>query len=50
MFVNIADDPIIERILTPRCALTAAEYLAYEPRHEHPGHPDRHDVLLRSRA
>jgi len=30
MFVNIADDPIIERILTPRCALTAAEYLAYE--------------------
>ncbi|VEU80491.1 V-type ATP synthase subunit B [Haploplasma axanthum] len=30
MFVNIANDPIIERILTPRCALTAAEYLAYE--------------------
>lgn len=30
MFVNLANDPIIERILTPRCALTAAEYLAYE--------------------
>ncbi len=30
MFINRADDPIIERILTPRCALTAAEYLAYE--------------------
>ena len=30
MFMNMANDPIIERILTPRCALTAAEYLAYE--------------------
>lgn len=30
MFVNIANDPIIERILTPRCALTTAEYLAFE--------------------
>ena len=30
MYLNLADDPIIERILTPRCALTAAEYLAYE--------------------
>ena len=30
MFVNLANDPIIERTLTPRCALTAAEYLAYE--------------------
>ena len=30
MFVNLANDPIIERIVTPRCALTAAEYLAYE--------------------
>ncbi len=34
MFVNLANDPIIERILTPRCALTAAEYLAYE-KHMH---------------
>lgn len=30
MFTNLADDPIVERITTPRCALTAAEYLAFE--------------------
>ncbi|MFA0815563.1 MAG: V-type ATP synthase subunit B [Anaerofustis sp.] len=30
MYVNLADEPIVERIATPRCALTAAEYLAYE--------------------
>jgi len=30
MFLNLANDPIIERILTPRCALTTAEYLAFE--------------------
>ena len=30
MFVNLASDPIIERMLTPRCALTAAEYLAFQ--------------------
>lgn len=30
MFLNIANDPIIERILTPKCALCAAEYLAFE--------------------
>ena len=30
MFLNLANDPIIERTLTPRCALTAAEYLAFE--------------------
>lgn len=29
MFLNMASDPIIERILAPRCALTAAEYLAF---------------------
>ncbi len=28
-FLNLADDPTIERILTPRCALTVAEYLAF---------------------
>jgi V/A-type H+/Na+-transporting ATPase subunit B len=28
-FLNLADDPTIERLLTPRCALTAAEYLAF---------------------
>ena len=30
MYVNLADDPAIERISTPRLALTAAEYLAFE--------------------
>ncbi len=29
-YINHADDPIVERITTPRCALTAAEYLAFE--------------------
>lgn len=29
MFLNYADDPVVERIVTPRCALTAAEYLAF---------------------
>ncbi|NYT05024.1 MAG: V-type ATP synthase subunit B [Methanomicrobiales archaeon] len=28
-FLNLADDPAIERLATPRCALSAAEYLAY---------------------
>jgi len=30
MFLNLANDPPVERIVTPRCALTAAEYLAFE--------------------
>jgi len=30
VFLNLADDPAIERLITPRMALTAAEYLAYE--------------------
>ncbi|ONI38550.1 V-type ATP synthase subunit B [Candidatus Epulonipiscium fishelsonii] len=30
MYLNLADDPIVERISTPRTALTAAEYLAFE--------------------
>jgi len=30
LFINLADDPAIERIATPRVALTAAEYLAFE--------------------
>ena len=30
LFLNLADDPAIERIITPRVALTAAEYLAYD--------------------
>lgn len=34
MYINYADDPIMERIMAPRCALTAAEYLAFEE-HQH---------------
>lgn len=29
-FMNLADDPTAERLITPRCALTAAEYLAFD--------------------
>jgi V/A-type H+-transporting ATPase subunit B len=29
-FINFADDPAPERLITPRCALTAAEYLAFD--------------------
>lgn len=30
MYINYADDPIMERLISPKCALTAAEYLAFE--------------------
>ena len=30
LFLNLSNDPVIERIITPRLALTAAEYLAFE--------------------
>lgn len=30
VFLNLANDPAVERLITPRMALTAAEYLAYE--------------------
>lgn len=30
VFLNLADDPAIERLLTPRCALTLAEHLAFD--------------------
>jgi V/A-type H+/Na+-transporting ATPase subunit B len=40
MFVNLANDPAIERISTPRMALTAAEYLAFEK--------DMHVILIMS--
>lgn len=34
MYQNLADSPIMERLVAPKCALTAAEYLAYE-KHYH---------------
>ncbi len=30
MFLNLANDPVVERLITPRVALTTAEYLAFE--------------------
>ncbi len=30
MFLNLANDPVVERLITPKMALTAAEYLAFE--------------------
>jgi len=33
MFINLAEDPAIERLITPKCALTTAEYLAFQ--HDH---------------
>jgi V-type H+-transporting ATPase subunit B len=30
LYLNLANDPTIERIITPRIALTAAEFLAYQ--------------------
>ncbi|MDE6929365.1 MAG: V-type ATP synthase subunit B [Lachnospiraceae bacterium] len=30
MFINLANDPVVERLLTPKIALTLAEYLAFE--------------------
>jgi len=38
MFLNLADDPSIERLITPRCALTTAEYLAF--------HEDIHVLVI----
>ena len=34
MYLNLANDPVVERLITPKMALTAAEYLAYE-KHMH---------------
>lgn len=34
MFINLANDPVIERLITPKIALTTAEYLAFE-KHMH---------------
>jgi V/A-type H+-transporting ATPase subunit B len=38
LFINLADDPTIERLITPRMALTAAEYLAFQH--------DRHVLVI----
>jgi V/A-type H+-transporting ATPase subunit B len=38
LFINLADDPTIERLITPRAALTTAEYLAFQH--------DRHVLII----
>lgn len=38
MFLNLSNDPVVERIITPRCALTTAEYLAF--------HHDMHVLVI----
>ena len=50
LFMNLANDPAIERIATPRMALTAAEYLAYRKGHACLSYHDGYDKLLRSVA
>ena len=50
MFLNLSSDPIIERILTPRCALTAAEYLAFDLGMHILVIHDRYDRLCRGAA
>ena len=43
LLLNTADDPVIERILTPRLALTVAEYLAFDLRAARARRDGRHD-------
>ena len=50
LFLNLANDPSTQRLLTPRFALSAAEYLAFDLRHARAGDPHRHDQLLRGAA
>ena len=50
LFLNLASDSSTQRLLTPRFALTAAEYLAFERRQARAGDPHRHDQLLRGAA
>lgn len=47
MFVNLANDPVVERLITPRMALTAAEYLAFEQRYAYPCYFNRYDFFCR---
>ncbi len=49
LFVNLANDPAIERIATPKMALTAAEYLAFE-KNARSCYSHRHNKLCRRSA
>ena len=50
MFINLANDPVVERLITPKIALTLAEYLAFEKGDAHPGDSDGYDLLRRGHA
>ena len=50
LLLNTADDPVIERVLTPRLALTVAEHLAFERRPARARGHGRHDQLRRGAA
>ncbi len=50
LLINTADDPVIERILTPRIALTVAEHLAFSLGRPRAGRHGRHDQLRRGPA
>ena len=39
LFLNLANDPVVERLITPGSALTVAEYLAFEKSYAHPCYP-----------
>ncbi len=47
MFLNLAEDPVIERLLTPKIALTLAEFLGLRDGHARLGNSDRYDQLCR---
>ena len=46
LFINLANDPAIERIATPRIALTAAQNIWPMKRHARLGYYDGYDQLL----
>ena len=50
LLLNLADAPVIERLLTPRLALTVAEHLAFDARTPRARGDGRHDQLLRGAA
>ncbi len=50
LFVDTADDPVVQRLLAPRVALTVAEHLRLRPRRARARGARRHDELLRGGA
>ena len=50
MFLNLANDPVVERLITPKVALTAAEYLAFDCNMHILVILDRYDIVCGSDA